>query len=218
MRILVLCFTIFLSFPLGLKPALAETGGATVSQTDQAAADALQKALLSIESLQGSFTQKQYSESGDLLTQSSGHFMLLRPGFFRWEIQHPDNQLIVADPHYLWHHDLDLETVTRRPANASGEMAPLKILGGDYASLRDDYTISAAEAGAFTLIPRNDNAGFSALALAIHEGSLSRMNVTDELGQTITIEFFEVDSKTPLTPATFAFSPPEDADLFYYDE
>lgn len=236
MRYFLPFFTLLLVVLLPLQAALADsdasmnaagrapadltvtenTGNGDSERTD-ASADLLQ-VLLAIENLQGDFTQKQLSESGELLEQSSGGFKLLRPGFFRWEIKHPDSQLIVADPHYLWHHDLDLETVTRRPASASGQMAPLKILGGDYASLQDDYRISRIDEHRYRLIPNGSEAGFTALSLTVHNGTLSRMDVEDELGQTISIEFFSVDAETALTPDDFAFTPPADADLFYYDE
>ena len=62
--------------------------GAEESPLDQLHAD-----LVNVESMQGAFTQKQYSEEGELLAQSSGRFAILRPGFFRWEINLPDSQL-----------------------------------------------------------------------------------------------------------------------------
>lgn len=200
-----------------LPDEVAKSQHGTSASQDKAA-DALLTALLAIQSMQGAFTQKQYSASGELLTQSSGRFMLLRPGFFHWDIQQPDSQLIVADPNYLWHHDIDLETVTRRPAASSGQMAPLKILGGDHASLSDDYQISVVEEDTYRLVPNAVDAGFLSLTLRIHERSLSRMDVSDALDQTITIEFFDIDTDTALTPDAFVFTPPEDADLFYYDE
>lgn len=226
MRYIFLSLRFCLCLLLPLQAAYANGDGVLVPEPRDAAfsssaddsANALIQNLLAIESLQGDFTQKQYSEAGDLLEQSSGRFMLLRPGFFRWDIQHPDNQLIVADPHYLWHHDVDLETVTRRPATASGQMAPLKILGGDHTALRDEYRITSSGENRYRLEPRGEGAGFTALTLALHAGNLSRMEVEDELGQTITIEFFNVDTSSALKPDDFAFVPPADADLFYYDE
>jgi outer membrane lipoprotein carrier protein len=194
---------------------LACLSGQTMAST---ALDALRDALATLESLQGAFTQKQYSETGELLEQRSGRFAVLRPGFFRWDITHPDSQLIVADPHYLWHFDRDLETVTRRPASSSGQMAPLRVLGGDALALAESFRVEYSAQGAFVLYPQEEGAGFQQVELVLHEGVLSRMNVQDELGQTITIEYFDVDTQTPLTPADFTFTPPAGADLFYYDE
>ena len=59
------------------------------------------------------------------------------PGFFSWEISSPDSQLIIANPEYLWHYDIDLETVTRRPVVGMWKMSPLQILGGDESVLRE---------------------------------------------------------------------------------
>ena len=187
-------------------------------RAQDSAVDALHTVLINVESLQGTFTQKQYGEEGDLLEQSSGQFHILRPGFFRWEITHPDSQLIIADPNYLWHHDRDLETVTSRPASEQGEMAPLRVLGGSRSALVDSFTVTRGEADTYVLEPREPDAGFQRVTLAFHDGTLTGMTVNDDLQQTVTIEFFEVDTETALTPADFAFTPPQDADLFYYDE
>ena len=87
--------------------------------------DALLRALLPLESLQGNFRQVQYGQDDRVLAKSSGQFRLLRPGYLSWEIDHPDSQLVVADPRFVWHHDRDLETVTRRPLSLQKEGAPL---------------------------------------------------------------------------------------------
>ena len=100
--------------------------------------DALLEELRAMQHLQGDFTQRQYTREDALLVESSGRFRLLRPGYFSWEITAPDSQLIVADPQYLWHHDRDLETVTRRPVTNSAQMSPLQVLGGDEVVLRVD--------------------------------------------------------------------------------
>lgn len=200
--------------------ALADVATADTPVQITPATQALRAAMSGIESLQGSFTQKQYSQEGELLEQSSGRFALLRPGFFRWEITHPDDQLLVADPHYLWHHDRDLETVTRRPASDSGQMAPFKILGGNYEAVEETFEVRHGENQGqdFVFIPLEEGAGFVSLALTLHQGALSRMTILDELDQTVSIEFFELDQATALTPADFLFTPPEGADLFYYDQ
>ena len=96
-------------------------------------------ALAPIERLQGLFAQRQYGQDSLLLAESSGSFKLLRPGYFAWEIRSPDQQLIIADPEFIWHFDRDLETVTRRPVNSESAMTPLQILGGDESALREKF-------------------------------------------------------------------------------
>ncbi len=179
--------------------------------------DDLLARLDTIERLQGLFEQQQFGDDGEILLASSGNFRILRPGYFAWEITEPDSQLVLADPDYLWHHDRDLETVTRRPV-AGEQMAPLQVLGGDEQLLRERFDVSSDAANRFTLVPAEGDPGFRSLTLEFRDGQLSAMDIIDRLNQRVSVQFSDLDADSELTPADFAFQPPPDADLFYYDE
>ncbi len=184
------------------------------------AADDLIARLAPFQSLSGDFRQAQYREGSDEPRVSTGSFQLLRPGYFTWDIESPESQLILATPAYVWQYDRDLDTVSRRPVGGEGEMSPLQVLGGDEAALRDDYSISAevGEGGAdFELIPNSDGAGFRALILQFRGAELSGMRITDNLGQRIEVSFSAVVRNAGLSESDFSFTPPPEADLFYHD-
>lgn len=180
--------------------------------------DELITALQAIVSTQGRFQQRQFDESGGLVATSSGNFRLLRPGYFAWEISVPDNQLIIADPEYVWHYDRDLETVTRRPVGKSLDASPLQVLGGDESVLRDHFDVGRTGSGAFHLVSREDSAGFRKLTLWLEGGAIRRMEILNSLDQRVEIDLEEEEAGHRLTPADFAFTPPPGADLFYHDE
>ena len=183
-----------------------------------AAVDELLVSLVPIKHLQGRFTQRQYGLDNQLLAESSGTFSLLRPGYFSWEIQSPDSQLIIASPEFVWHYDRDLETVTRRPASGNAAQAPLQILGGDELALREKFKVVQSSEGTFLLTPLSSGAGLKQLTLSLDRTRLTGMEIRDNLDQTVVIEFTELDSDSTLSSADFAFIPPVGADLFYYDE
>jgi outer membrane lipoprotein carrier protein len=182
------------------------------------ATDALLARLAEIEYLQGNFEQAQQGQGGETMARSSGRFQLLRPGFFSWEILSPDSQLIIANPEFLWHHDRDLETVTRRPVLGSEQMAPLQVLGGDEDILRQRFTVNRSSDSSWILIPVASDPGFQQLILTFGDGTLASMQILDSLNQQVKVSFSNIDSTTPLAPEDFAFSPPDGADLVYYDE
>ena len=196
---------------LGLAPLLS------IAQAESDVNDLL-AALAPIKHLQGSFLQQQYGQDKLLLTESSGKFRLLRPGYFAWEIFNPDAQLIIAGPEFIWHYDRDLETVTRRPVTSNAEMTPLQILGGDESVLREKFQVVRKAEGAFLLIPRSADVGFKQLTLYLDKAQLTGMDIQDNLDQSLVIKFADLDSHTDLGIADFAFTPPPGADLFYYDE
>ena len=183
--------------------------------------DDIDKLLLSlapIHHLQGNFTQRQYTLDNQLVAESSGRFSLLRPGYFSWEITHPDEQLIIADPEFVWHYDRDLETVTRRPVSGGTQSTPLQILGGDETALREQFKVVQSAKGTFLLTPLSTEAGFQQLTLSLEQSRLAGMKIRDNLDQTVVIEFSDLDSDSSLSSTDFVFSPPVGADLFYYDE
>lgn len=182
------------------------------------AADALLSRLAGIEQMQGRFVQRQYREDGTLLAESTGTFRLLRPGYFAWDIQSPDSQLVIANPGFVWHYDRDLETVTRRPVAGRDEMSPLQVLGGDAEVLRDRFDVTLTPAGDFLLTPTQGDPGFSRLTLHFDGAAVSSMEIIDRLNQRVHIEFQAVDTASALRPEDFDFTPPQGVDLFYYDE
>ncbi len=202
---LILWLAILLLFPV----ASAQAGSDV---------DDLITALAPVRQLQGKFSQQQYGQDNALLGESSGRFRLLRPGYFSWEIQSPDQQLIIAGPQYIWHHDRDLETVTRRPVTTDADMAPLQLLGGDENTLREKFQVVRKAAGAFVLTPVSRDVGFKQLTLYLDGARLTGMEIQDNLDQNVVIKFTDLDSESALSAADFVFSPPPGADLFYYDE
>tara|TARA_B110000503_G_scaffold68107_1_gene106492 strand:+ start:29885 stop:30502 length:618 start_codon:yes stop_codon:yes gene_type:complete len=184
----------------------------------QSDVSALLDELAPVKQLQGSFTQQQYGQDNLLLTESSGKFRLLRPGYFAWEILSPDEQLIIAGPKFIWHYDRDLETVTRRPVTTDADMTPLQILGGDESALREKFQVVRKGEGSFLLTPLNAGVGFKQLILYLESEKLTGMEIQDNLDQSVVIKFTDLDSESVLSSVDFAFTPPSGADLFYYDE
>jgi len=185
-----------------------------------AAAEALDELLTALEpvaQLSGEFTQQQYDDQGVPLGESRGTFALLRPDYFVWDIAAPDSQLVIAGPEYLWHHDRDLETVTRRGVDAAGGITPLQILAGDRETIAARLQVGR-EGEAFLLQPvTGEDVGFSRLLLRFEGGKIAGMDVLDNLDQRLVIEFSAVNLDPALSPSDFDFTPPPDADLFYHD-
>ena len=184
----------------------------------QDATDALLDALEGMQDIQGQFTQRQYTETDALLVESRGNFRLLRPGYFSWEIDSPDSQLIIADPVAVWHYDRDLETVTRRPLAGQANLSPLQVLGGDEAALREGYIVTDEGEGVFTLTPQASDPGFRHLILRLRGFLIASMEIRDNLNQRVVVEFSQLQVDGGLTLDDFAFTPPEGVDTFYYDQ
>ena len=179
-------------------------------------ADQLMEVLQRMGSMQGEFQQIQYDESDELVGESNGSFRLMRPGYFAWEIESPDSQLIIADPEYIWHHDRDLETVTQRPVDDSGQMSPLQVLGGDEDLLRRSYEVEKTSENSYAMLPTGVSPGFKRLSVEFQGADFKSLEIVDNLNQRIVISFDNIDSESTLTPADFVFTAPAGADFFNY--
>ena len=65
-----------------------------------------------VDSLSAQFEQEQKDDSGQMLQQASGTFLLSRPDRFRWEYTAPYKQVIVSDGETFRFYDVDLAQVT----------------------------------------------------------------------------------------------------------
>jgi len=168
--------------------------------------------------LDGQFTQQVLDESGQLREESSGRVALSVPRLLRWETSVPYPQLIVADGSTVWIFDPDLEQVTRRAQDPSGEDSPLLALT-DPVRLERDWLM--AEAGTrdgldwLSLHPRRTDAenGLVSAQLGFDHGGLARMDIVDALGQTTRFTFSHWQRNPEFAAGTFAFIPPDGVDV-----
>ncbi|MGD2009343.1 MAG: outer membrane lipoprotein chaperone LolA [Cellvibrionales bacterium] len=166
--------------------------------------------LQQIDQLAGRFTQQLFDENGQLLIESAGEFALLRPYYFRWEIQQPGKQLLVGDGEFLWQYDKDLATVSRRPlADQLG--TPLGVLLAGEGELERAYQVER-EANVLKLTPREPNPLFASIVIQLKDGLPRELTLVDSLGQNIKL-LLVLSPDQGLKPADFAFQPPADVDL-----
>lgn len=184
---------------------------------DQAALNALSARLSALVSLRSDFQQTLLSTEGRVLEQSSGQLLLLQPGYFRWHIIEPDEQLLIATEGVLWHYDVDLETITHRNIPADEAHTPLAVLGGTGEALAEQYRVDAAGEQAWRLVPRSENADFTALVLQFDGDKPVLMIVEDPLLRSTEIRFVNIEMNPPLTAADFSFEPPAGVDVYSND-
>ena len=179
----------------------------------------LQARLDGIRSLAGRFEQSlRDGRDGAELERGEGSFALLRPGYFRWAIESPDQQLFIAAAGYLWHHDIELETATRQTLDIGSTRNPLSILAGDSASLAA-YSVAAVDATeegrqAWRLTSQFDNPDFLDMVIVFSGDRPERMELTDPLQRLVTVVFSALKLNPGLTPEDFEFTPPEGVDIY----
>lgn len=191
------------------------TNGADARSDPGSDAEALTARLEALERFQASFTQTIRGARGELLERSSGTIRLLRP-LFRWDVDAPYPQTIVAAEGRLQVYDPDLEQLIVRPLDEALTDTPVALLTQDHLLLRDDYQITrlADDAGdSYRLRPRDPEALFESIALHFGPDTLIGLDILDRLGQETRIRFAPGADAGALEAADFELEVPPGTDV-----
>lgn len=165
---------------------------------------------------EGQFEQTVYAASGRKPQQASGSFAFARPGKFRWTYERPYPQVLVSDGDKLWAWDRDLNQVTvKRLGDALGS-TPVAVLAGEGALERDFELDEAGTSDGLAWVlakPRKADSAFESMRLGLAGGSLRRMELRDNFGQTTLIVFSSMNTGGRPDPAQFRFVAPAGADV-----
>lgn len=164
---------------------------------------------------QGTFAQSVVAKSGRKPQNSTGIFMLARPGKLRWSYEKPYKLLLVADGEKLWTYDVDLNQVTIGRMQKTLGASPAALLTGE--SLDKHFTL--AEAGAsdgleiVDAVPKDADSTFARVRIGLSDNLPRLMEVQDNFGQTTTLLFTQFQPNPTLSKDAFRFVPPKGADV-----
>ena len=152
----------------------------------------------------GTFRQSVVDINGAVAFSSTGRFAALKPHHFRWEIESPDRQLLIATPKAFWQWDKDLDVVVLRDAPEIEDLPISAIWNGTV----DDRTSSDEEPGRFGDEVKN-------LSIRSPDENIIIVRVDDSLGQKTLFEF-NLETQGVVNPSTFVITVPDGVD--FYDE
>ena len=152
----------------------------------------------------GTFRQTVRDINGALAFSSAGRFAALKPHHFRWEIESPDRQLLVATPEALWQWDKDLDVVILRDAPEIKDL-PISAIWNGTVGYRSS---SEVESGHF-------GDGVKNLSVRSPDKNTITVRFEDSLGQNTLFEF-RLEAQAVVTPSAFIVNVPDGLD--FYDE
>ena len=152
----------------------------------------------------GTFQQTVMDINGAVAFSSTGRFAALKPHHFRWEIESPDRQLLVATPDAFWQWDKDLDIVILRDAPDIRDLPISAIWNGTV----EDRSSVDVKAGRF---------GDELKNLSVRSPNENTIIVLfeDSLGQKTRFEF-TLEAQGVVNSSTFEISLPDGVD--FYDE
>lgn len=181
---------------------------------------ALTEKLQSFKTLAASFEQVVEDQNGRELQKSQGHVSIQKPNLFRWEIETPFQQVLIAKDKTLWVYDKNLEQATRQSFDAEIGKTPALLLAGNTKEFLKEFTVKRNNPSGtldwFEVIPKPSKAReniFSRLLLGFAGNTLKKMMMTDNLDQHSYIFFRNIKLNTPLSNELFSFTPPSGVDV-----
>jgi outer membrane lipoprotein carrier protein len=164
---------------------------------------------------QGTFAQSVIAKSGRKPKNSTGQFVLARPGKLRWAYDKPYKLLLVTDGEKLWSYDADLNQVSVSKTDKTLGASPAALLTGE--SLDSHFTLSEAGAAEgleiVDAVPKAADSTFARVRIGLSNNLPRLMEVQDNFGQTTTLLFTEFRPNPVLAKDTFRFVPPKGADV-----
>ncbi len=178
--------------------------------------DQLKAFIEGAKSVRAAFTQIVSDKTGKVVSQASGTMQFSRPGRFRWEYAKPYQQLIVGDGQRLWIWDSDLNQVTAKKLSEALGSSPAALLAGSNEIEKSFTLIDAGSANGIDwlrALPKDKESTFESIRMGFADGSLTRMELADNFGQTTVIDFSKLERNPKLAPESFKFVPPPGADV-----
>ena len=177
-------------------------------------ANELSKHLMSFQNMTADFTQTVYDENHQVIQKNVGTMALSRPGKFRWAVEAPNAQLLIADGVYLWIYDVDLSQATRQKLDKNKTTSPASLLSGSVENLEARFKVTQLNhADNFKLMPKNKEDLFQSIVLSFTQDKLTRMQLMDNLGSLSLFEFNHVMTNANINPSVFQFAPPKNVDV-----
>ncbi|NVK21520.1 MAG: outer membrane lipoprotein chaperone LolA [Kangiellaceae bacterium] len=196
--------------------SIALLGFVSTSWAD--AAKDLQTKLEHIQTLKTEFSQIIMDDFGTVLDESKGRFELERPKKFRWFVEQPYEQEIVADGVSLWQFDRDIEQINVSALDDTLSDTPASLLSKAQVDVADTYNVTsvkgeAADTVMYHLTPKDESALFEVLVMEFDAENLKALKVKDNLGQTTLVEFSNSVVNQQFEKDYFAFVIPEGVDV-----
>ncbi len=171
---------------------------------------------------------KQYSINNNKKQfESSGTLFITKPDKFRWDILHPNNQVLLSDGNQFIDYDIDLEQASIKSLKNISKKVPIYILSGNSKSIEQNYDIKKLSNKnkkiIYRLTPKNNkitpkknfNQGqnITAVDMAFSNNALSSIELFSNNKLITTIAFYKVKLNKNISLKKFKLFIPKDVEI-----
>ncbi|MFZ9035896.1 MAG: outer membrane lipoprotein chaperone LolA [Francisellaceae bacterium] len=182
--------------------------------TQQSVDPTLFDKLVAYDNIQAKFKQRLVNPAQNINQLSQGQMWVTKPSYFKWQIDSPNEQLLLSNGNKLWNYDKELQQVTIQNVPRKVSDAPyLLLLTGDKETLNALFNVEKLDDNSYRLTPKNgDQALISYVDIRFAGNTLDKITIGTETGQKTIVTFYdETHAKIPL--ATYNFIIPKGVDV-----
>ena len=151
-----------------------------------------------------------------MIEEARGTLYLAKPRF-RWEVQSPFPQIVLANAERIEVYDPDLEQVTQKDIDGAVTQAPLALLTQAELVLADHFGVNVVSVGPqsqrFILLPLSTEALYERLELEFSGPRLAALTIVDHAGQKTDITFSNYQSAQVIQSSLFELEYPSGTDF-----
>ncbi|MDF2177614.1 outer membrane lipoprotein chaperone LolA [Aliiglaciecola sp. CAU 1673] len=178
----------------------------------QEAAPELKARLKSLSSFDAVFSQTVTDGNGEQLQNATGRIRLKQPNQLHWQVDAPNETLLIADGNAVWHVDPFVEQVIAIDQQQAIDNNPLILLAEPDSKHWQDFKV-AKKGEQYTITSTQDDSQIVSLTLHFKGQTLVGLDMLDRQSQNSKLLFKEIKQNQPLSADLFRFSLPQGYEL-----
>ena len=182
---------------------------ANAQQTDE---DKLKARLQTLHNFSASFTQKVTDANHEVLQEATGVIKLKQPNKLYWELNPPNENILIADGSTLWNVDPFVEQVTAISQDQAVANNPLILLTQPNSDAWENFSVSHTN-DTFRIDAKNPDSAVHSLVLVFDGAQLTSMSMQDSQQQISDLYFNDIQQNKTVSDKVFTFSLPDGYDL-----
>jgi outer membrane lipoprotein carrier protein len=167
----------------------------------------LKQKLANLQSFEANFIQKVSDIDNQLLQEADGNIALKQPNKLYWELNEPNENVLIADGLSLWHIDPFVEQVVALQQDLAIENNPLILLTDPSSEAWHNFEVSEQD-NVFTVTAKKIDVSIVKLMLRFSHDQLVELSMEDSQQQTSQLVFSDIRQNQDLDDSRFVFSMP----------
>lgn len=179
----------------------------------------LMQKIAKLAAFSANFVQKVIDADGNNIQESSGNLAVAKPNLLYWQVNEPNESLIVSDGKTLWLYDPFIEQVSIYATNGAIFNTPILLLANPDKSVWQNYDVKLLNKNHYLIKANDENSQVKSLELIFNatdkndHASLTEFVILDATGQLSRVQLSKTKPLNLDITTLFTFTPPSGVEI-----